>query len=107
MTRTSIPTVDLDQFRSQNSELKMKFVDEIGSAYSDIGFVAIENHGIDQNLIDHLYDQIEKFFAFIITHHHLVVRVLNHIVRVQWDFPTTTGAINDELWNGVAGCVAT
>jgi isopenicillin N synthase-like dioxygenase len=63
MTRTSIPTVDLDQFRSQNAELKMKFVDEIGSAYSDIGFVAIENHGIDQNLIDHLYDQIEKFFA--------------------------------------------
>lgn len=62
MNRTSIPTVNLDLFRSKDAEQKKKFVEEIGSAYSDIGFVAIENHGIDQNLIDHLYDQIRKFF---------------------------------------------
>lgn len=63
MTRRSIPTVNLDQFCSDDPEQKQKFVEEIGSAYSDIGFVAIENHGIDKNLIASLYEQIEKFFS--------------------------------------------
>lgn len=63
MKRTSIPTVNLDKFRSSDSEQKKQFVEEIGSAYSDIGFVAIENHGIDSELIKNLYEQIEKFFA--------------------------------------------
>lgn len=62
MERTSIPVVDLDLFRSDDSEKKKKFVDGIGSAYSDIGFVAIENHGIDKDLIKNLYQQVENFF---------------------------------------------
>lgn len=62
MKRSSIPTVDLDKFRSSNPEQKSLFVEEIGSAYSDIGFVAIENHGIDKELIKNLYEQIQKFF---------------------------------------------
>jgi isopenicillin N synthase-like dioxygenase len=62
MKRTSIPTVDLDLFRSKDPQDKKKFIEEIGSAYSDIGFVAVENHGIDKELIKKLYEQIEAFF---------------------------------------------
>lgn len=62
MIRTSIPSVDLNLFRSENPQEKLKFVEEIGAAYSDIGFVAIENHGIDKDLIAKFYEQIGKFF---------------------------------------------
>ncbi len=62
MKRTSIPVVDLDRFRSSDSKVKESFIKEIGAAYSDIGFVAIENHGIDKVLIKKLYEEIEKFF---------------------------------------------
>lgn len=62
MKRTAIPSVDLDLFRSSDPDKKMKFVQEIGAAYSDIGFVAIENHGIDQELIKNLYKEIKNFF---------------------------------------------
>ena len=51
MTRTSIPSVDLNLFRSDDPVKKAQFVNEIGAAYSDIGFVAIDNHGIDTKLI--------------------------------------------------------
>lgn len=63
MIRTSIPSVDLDLFRSNDPKKKAQFVSEIGQAYSDIGFVAIDNHGIDYKLINELYKQIEAFFA--------------------------------------------
>jgi isopenicillin N synthase-like dioxygenase len=62
MKRSAIPSVDLDLFRSKDPKIKMKFVEEIGAAYSDIGFVAIENHGIDPKLIKHLYEEIKNFF---------------------------------------------
>ena len=63
MKRSSIPSVDLNLFRSSNPHDKNEFVQAIGSAYSDIGFVAIDNHGIDYELIDELYRQMEEFFG--------------------------------------------
>ena len=63
MKRSSIPSVDLNLFRSSNPQDKNEFVQAIGSAYSDIGFVAIDNHGIDYELIDELYRQMEEFFG--------------------------------------------
>lgn len=63
MTRTSIPSVDLNLFRSDDPVKKAQFVNEIGAAYSDIGFVAIDNHGIDTKLISKLYKEIQAFFS--------------------------------------------
>jgi isopenicillin N synthase-like dioxygenase len=63
MQRTSIPVVDLNKFKSGDAQLKQSFIDEIGAAYSDIGFVAIENHGIAPDLISNLYREIERFFS--------------------------------------------
>ena len=38
-----IPSVDLRDFLSDNPERKQKFVNEIGKAYEEIGFVALKD----------------------------------------------------------------
>lgn len=62
-TPQGIPSVDLADFLSGNPERKNKFVQELGKAYEEIGFVAVKNHGISDNLIDTFYDKIKTFFA--------------------------------------------
>jgi len=58
----NIPTVDLSDFLSNDPERKQKFVDEIGKAYEEIGFVALKGHFLDHALADQLYTQIKNFF---------------------------------------------
>ena len=43
----NIPSVDLRDFLSDNPERKQKFVNEIGSAFENIGFVALKGHFLD------------------------------------------------------------
>jgi len=57
-----IPTVDLSEFLSSDSSKKQKFVNELGAAYEDIGFVALKNHLIADGTIDALYEQVKAFF---------------------------------------------
>jgi isopenicillin N synthase-like dioxygenase len=38
----NIPSVDLRDFLSDDPKRKQKFVNEIGSAFEDIGFVALK-----------------------------------------------------------------
>ena len=40
----SIPSVNLSDFLSEDPDRKQKFVDEIGKAYEEIGFVALKGH---------------------------------------------------------------
>ncbi len=42
---------------------KQKFVNEIGKAYEEIGFVALKNHFLSDNLVDELYKEVKNFFA--------------------------------------------
>ena len=58
----NIPSVNLKDFTSGNPERKQKFVDEIGKAYEEIGFVALKGHFLDDNLVEDLYKQIKSFF---------------------------------------------
>ncbi|WP_330441682.1 isopenicillin N synthase family dioxygenase [Flavobacterium sp. C4GT6] len=58
----NIPSVDLRDFLSDNPERKQKFVNEIGKAYEDIGFVALKGHFLDQKLVDRLYASVKDFF---------------------------------------------
>ncbi len=58
----NIPSVDLRDFLSGNPERKQKFVNEIGKAYEDIGFVALKGHFLDNRLVDELYTQVRNFF---------------------------------------------
>lgn len=59
----SIPSVNLNDFTSGDPVRKQKFVDEIGAAYENIGFVALKGHFLDDELVTNLYDQVKKFFA--------------------------------------------
>lgn len=59
----SIPVVDLDDFLSGDRQRKAQFVQDLGKAYEDVGFVAVKNHGIPDDLIDDLYKYVQRFFA--------------------------------------------
>jgi isopenicillin N synthase-like dioxygenase len=58
-----IPSLDLADFTSGTPEQKSEFVKKLGEAYQNIGFVAIKNHGLSQDLQDRLYGSIKAFFA--------------------------------------------
>src|SRR5688572_7119837 len=58
-----VPSLDLADFTSGNPEKKKKFVADLGAAYNSIGFVAIKNHYLSDELSAKLYATIKKFFA--------------------------------------------
>ena len=57
-----IPSVDLRDFLSDDPVRKQKFVNEIGKAYSEIGFVALKGHFLDDKLVENLYAEVRNFF---------------------------------------------
>ena len=59
----NIPVVDLAEFLSGDATRKQKFVAELGKAYEEVGFVAVKNHGIPDDLIADLYKYVQQFFA--------------------------------------------
>lgn len=58
-----IPSLDLADFYGNDAAKKMKFVADLGAAYNTIGFVAIRNHYLSDDLSDKLYSAIKSFFA--------------------------------------------
>ena len=59
----SIPSVDLSDFLSGDTVKKHDFVQQLGKAYEEIGFVAVKNHGISDELISDLYKYVQQFFS--------------------------------------------
>ncbi len=57
-----IPSLDLNDFTSDNADDKQEFVKRLGEAYNNIGFVSIKNHGLSDALVSRLYNTIEAFF---------------------------------------------
>ncbi|MBW8358868.1 MAG: isopenicillin N synthase family oxygenase [Weeksellaceae bacterium] len=57
-----VPSVDLRDFLSGDPERKQKFVNEIGKAYEEIGFVALKGHFLDDSLVKDLYGEVKNFF---------------------------------------------
>ena len=58
-----IPLVDLKKFSSGNDNEKKKFVDELGHAFQEFGFVGVINHGISKELVDRFYALSKDFFS--------------------------------------------
>ncbi|RME99643.1 MAG: isopenicillin N synthase family oxygenase, partial [Bacteroidetes bacterium] len=46
MTKRTIPVVDLSQFEHGNAAARAAFVDQLGRAFHEIGFVGVVGHGI-------------------------------------------------------------
>jgi len=58
-----IPSLDLHDFTKGSPEKKAAFVKELGDAYNAIGFVAIKNHGLTDEMTEKLYNAVKDFFA--------------------------------------------
>jgi isopenicillin N synthase-like dioxygenase len=53
----AVPTLDARNVQSE------KFAQDIAAAYAEYGFVIIENHGIDKQLIERCLECFQRFFA--------------------------------------------
>jgi isopenicillin N synthase-like dioxygenase len=59
----TIPTVDLAEYLSGDPARMKQFANDLGKAYREVGFVAVSNHGVDNNLVDRFYSAVQQFFA--------------------------------------------
>ena len=62
MEKNSIPSVNLADFLSSDINKKNNFVESIGKAFEEIGFVALDGHFLDSNFNEKLYKEIRSFF---------------------------------------------
>ncbi|ALD22059.1 isopenicillin N synthase family dioxygenase [Hymenobacter sp. DG25A] len=58
-----IPSLDLADFRSGDPTRKARFVQQLGEAYQNIGFVALKNHGLNDAQTAQLYADVKAFFS--------------------------------------------
>ncbi len=59
---STIPSVDLADFLSGDANRKAAFVKKLGEAYENIGFAAVRNHGLSDELTSEIYKQVQAFF---------------------------------------------
>ncbi|MEM1326976.1 MAG: 2-oxoglutarate and iron-dependent oxygenase domain-containing protein [Bacteroidota bacterium] len=67
MSRT-IPVVDLSKFTKGNEAERAEFVNKLGNAFQDTGFVGVINHGVPKQLVDAFYAAANAFFALPTEH---------------------------------------
>ena len=58
----NIPSVDLNNFLSDDKFLRNNFVKKLGKAYNEIGFVALKGHFLNEQVIRNIYKSIKAFF---------------------------------------------
>ena len=61
-TIQSIPSLDLNDFKSTNEQTKKNFVRELGEAYKHIGFISLKNYGLNPEIENELYSEVKNFF---------------------------------------------
>jgi isopenicillin N synthase-like dioxygenase len=76
---TEIPSLDLADFTGPDVARKQQFVADLGRAFTDIGFVAIRNHGLTDDLTHNLYRAAQAFFS------------APDAVKQQYEFPDLHG----------------
>jgi len=74
-----IPVVNLADFNSGDHQRKQDFINQLGKAYEEVGFVAVKNHGISDELIADLYRYVQQFFALPVA------------VKEQYELPELAG----------------
>ncbi|MFD2967396.1 isopenicillin N synthase family dioxygenase [Sphingobacterium bambusae] len=79
MALVNIPRLDLLQYTEGSAEQRQQFVQDIGKAFNETGFVTIANHGLSQELIDELYQVVKSFFE------------LPDAVKRKYEYPELAG----------------
>lgn len=59
---SGIPSVNLENFLSDDNSKRQKFISNIGNAFEEIGFVALSGHFLTEELVDSLYEEVRNFF---------------------------------------------
>jgi isopenicillin N synthase-like dioxygenase len=59
----TIISLNLNNFKNGTPEQKKKFVQDLGIAYQQIGFVAVYNHELSDELTAELYKSTKEFYA--------------------------------------------
>lgn len=57
-----VPLVDVRYYTSGTLKEQKEFIDVFGKALQEFGFVVVEGHGIETNVIKNAYQQVETFF---------------------------------------------
>jgi isopenicillin N synthase-like dioxygenase len=57
-----IPQVNLNDYLSGDNSSKEKFIKELGKGFSEIGFVAVKGHLLNDEVKDSLYKEVKQFF---------------------------------------------
>ena len=57
-----IPQVNLNDYLTGNPESKTKFINDLGKGFSEIGFIALKGHLLNDTVKDSLYDEVKNFF---------------------------------------------
>lgn len=63
MSNRAIPLVDLAQYKDGDHEAQVAFVEKLGDAFHNYGFVGVINHGIPKSLVDKFYSEAKAFFS--------------------------------------------
>ena len=61
-TVSDLPIIDIGPSFSNNKTDHVEVAKKIGKACKETGFFYISNHGVDQNLIDETFVQVNRFF---------------------------------------------
>lgn len=61
MSTRAIPLVDLSKYTQGTEEEKEQFVEALGNAFHNVGFVGVINHGIPKQLVDEFYSYSKAF----------------------------------------------
>lgn len=79
MAIINIPRLDLLQYTKGTDEQKQQFIQDIGDAFNETGFVTVANHGLSPQLIASLYHTVQDFFT------------LPEEVKRKYEFPELAG----------------
>lgn len=71
----TIPVLDMEEY--YNKETRREFIQKLSNAFHELGFVAILNTGIDQEILSRAYEEIKNFFY------------LDREVKMQYDGKAT------------------
>lgn len=79
MALVNIPRLDLQHYTIGDEAQRAQFVQDLGKAFNETGFVTISNHGLSPELIDDLYKTVKAFFD------------LPEDIKRKYEFPELAG----------------
>lgn len=57
-----IPQVNLKDYLTGDPDSKKKFINDLGKGFSEIGFIALKGHLLNDTVKESLYDEVKNFF---------------------------------------------